>query len=123
LKMLLSINPEHVVNIMNGSKRFEFRKVRTRRDVRHMVIYSTAPVGLVVGEAEIIGTICGSPQEVWAATSEHSGISREFFDRYYAGRNHAVAYELGQVDKYTRPKTLNEMGIRSAPQSFAYLRA
>ena len=119
--MLLSINPEHVENIMNGTKRFEFRKVRSRRDVRLILIYSTAPVGHVVGEVEVLGTVDGSPEQVWERTHTHSGISRQFFDEYFCGRERAIAYELGAVSVYRRPKSLAELGVKSAPQSFVYV--
>ena len=43
-QMLLSINPEHVENILLGTKRFEFRKVRCKYEVSKIIIYATAPV-------------------------------------------------------------------------------
>lgn len=121
MRMLLSINPQHVENILNGTKRFEFRKVRSRREVRFIVIYSTAPVGHVVGEVEVLGTVDGPPSEVWEHTRAHSGISKQFFDDYYYGRQRAVAYELGEVSVYPQPRTLTELGIRAAPQSLVYV--
>jgi predicted transcriptional regulator len=123
LKLLLSINPEHVENILQGTKKFEFRKVASRHPVTRIVIYSTAPVGKVVGEVQVTGTVWGSPEEVWQLTAEHSGISREFFDSYYGGKTTAVAYRLGKVKRYRRPKRLVELGVATAPQSFVYLSA
>ena len=120
-KALLSINPQHVGRIMDGSKRFEFRKVRTRREITRIVIYSTCPVGLVVGEVEVTEVLEGPPAAVWDVASEHAGITREFFEQYYAGRERAVAYRLGKVREYRRPKSLADVGVGSAPQSFVYL--
>jgi predicted transcriptional regulator len=121
LKLLLSINPEHVENILRGTKKFEFRKVGSRRTVTKIVIYSTAPVSMIVGEVEVTGMVGGSPDEVWQQTAELSGISREFFDSYYAGRDKAIAYRLGEVSTYESPKRLADFGVSSAPQSFVYL--
>lgn len=121
MRMLLSINPQHVENILTGTKRYEFRKVACKRPVERIVIYSTAPVGMVVGEAEVLSTLQGTPDEVWARTHKHSGITREFFDDYYEGRDRAVAYALGEVSEYERPRCLTDLGIKSAPQSFVYL--
>lgn len=117
----MSINPEHVENILRGTKKYEFRKVRSRRRVDRIVIYSTAPVGMVVGEAEVTETVGGSPEEVWKQTAEYSGIAKEFFDRYYRGREKAFAYRLGDVTKYKSPKRLADVGVAFAPQSFVYL--
>ena len=67
-KLLMSINPEHVENILSGEKRYEF------------------------------------------------------FDKYYAGRSFAVAYVLGKVHRFKTPQTLEYYGIKSAPQSYVYIR-
>jgi len=119
--MLLSVNPEHVENILNGTKRFEFRKVKSCREVRSILIYSTAPVGHVVGEVEVLGTIDGPPEEVWEHTRLYSGITKQFFDEYYVGRQRAIAYELGEVCLHHCPKSLAELGIDYASQSLVYV--
>lgn len=120
-KMLLSINPEHVENIMNGNKKFEFRKVRCRPDVDKIIIYATSPVMKVVGEADVIDVIVDLPEQVWKQTSEFAGISKLFYDRYYQNKEVAVAYRLGQVRKYESPLALADFGINFAPQSFVYV--
>ena len=86
-----------------------------------MVIYSTSPIMKIVGEAEIIDVIEGFPTEVWDRTEEYAGIDKVFFDRYYDGKNKAVAYQLGSVIQYSQPRELSDYGIRFAPQSFVYL--
>lgn len=119
--LLLSINPEHVTNIMNKSKRFEFRKTRCRMEVECVLIYCTSPVGKVVGEARIRHIIDDNPENVWNATKDAAGISKRFFDDYYEGRERAIAYELDNVLRYPVPKPLSDIGISHAPQSFAYV--
>ena len=42
--ILLSINPEYAEKIMDGSKKFEFRKRKCKRRVDKIIIYSTSPV-------------------------------------------------------------------------------
>ena len=119
--MLLSINPEHVENILSGVKRYEFRKVRCRLDVDKMLIYSTAPVMLVVGEAEIETVIEDEPEKVWKMTAKYSGINKDYFDRYFREKEKAVAYKLGKIIKYLEPLKLSDFGINFAPQSFVYI--
>lgn len=120
-KMLLSINPEHVENIMNGSKLFEFRKVKCKDDVDKIIIYSTSPVMQVVGEAQVLEIIVDNPESVWEITSEFSGISKLFYDKYYENKGKAVAYRLGKVKKYLEPLKLSDFGVNFAPQSFVYV--
>ena len=120
-KMLLSINPEHVENIMNGNKKFEFRKVRCRPDVDKIIIYATSPIMKVVGEADVIDVIVDFPEQVWELTSAFAGVSKTFYDKYYQDKEIAVAYRLDKVKKYNNPLSLADFGIRFAPQSFVYV--
>ena len=119
--ILLSINPKHVKNIMNGTKRYEFRKIVCKRHVDKILIYSTKPIMRVVGEAEIEDVLIDNPEKIWKKTEKRSGIDKIFFDQYYEDREQAVAYKLKNVVKYREPKELKEYGISSAPQSFQYI--
>lgn len=120
-KILISINPEHVKNIINGSKKFEYRKIAAKQDISSIVIYETTPVKRIVAEAEIIDVLILSPDELWEQTKRASGISKEFFDEYFKGKKIAYAYKLGKVKVYETPKTLLDYGVKNAPQSFIYL--
>ena len=121
-KLLMSINPEHVDNILAGTKRFEYRKTKCKEPIDAIVIYSTAPVMRVVAEVEVTGIIEGSPQSVWNRTASAAGIDKSFFDEYYYGKTNAVAYALGHITMYRNPLRLSDFGIKSPPQSFVYVR-
>jgi predicted transcriptional regulator len=123
MKVLLSIKPEFVEKILNGTKKFEFRKRSFKREgVNKVVIYSTMPVGKVVGEFEINDIIKEVPDMLWDKTKEFSGISRQFFDEYYIGKEHAFAICVGKITKYDEPMCLSSLGKDIvAPQSFRYL--
>lgn len=120
-KILLSINPEHVKSIFNGTKKFEYRKTECKKPVDKIIIYSTSPVMMVVGEAEVKDIIINSPKEIWRITKKQSGISKNFFDSYYFGKEKAVAYQLYNVHKYKEPLALKQLGVNNAPQSYIYL--
>ncbi len=120
-KILISINPEHVENILNGTKKYEYRKIAAKKDISSIIIYETTPVKRIVAEAEIIDVLMFTPEELWEQTKDASGIDKVFFDEYFKGREVAYAYKLGKVKKYETPKTLLEYGIKAAPQSFVYI--
>ena len=120
-EILLSIHPQHVNNILCGTKKYEYRKIACKRHVDKIVIYSTTPIKKVVGEAEVLEVLEKDKEELWNETKDSSGISKQFFLQYYEGRKKAVAYKLGKVVKYSEPKELSDYGIQAAPQSFAYI--
>ena len=119
--ILLSINPNHVENIMNGTKEYEFRKKACKRQVDKILIYSTTPIMRVVGEADVEDVLIDTPEVIWEKMEEKSGIDKAFFDRYYENREQAVAYKLINVKQYEEPKELEEFGVSNAPQSFQYV--
>ncbi|ETS31342.1 hypothetical protein BB987_13175 [Photorhabdus temperata] len=123
MKVLLSIKPEYVNRILDGSKRFEFRKGAFKNnEVQSVVIYATMPIGMVVGEFEIEEIISDSPSVVWEMTRQFAGITKDFFDNYFEGRKNAVAIGIGNVKKYDKPLSLDMLGQGiKAPQSYRYL--
>lgn len=119
--MLISINPEHVENIFNGSKKYEYRKIRCKKDVEKIIIYSTYPIMKVVGEAKVEEILEDSPDNIWEGTKKYSGIDLQFYQKYFKDRSKAIAYKLTNIKKYNIPKDLASYGIKAAPQSFIYV--
>ena len=118
----MSINPIHAEKILAGTKKYEFRKVRCKKQIEVIVIYATAPIMKVLGEVKVKEVIEDSLQAVWDKTKTAAGIDLSFFNRYYQRRKKAVAYELGDVTIFTKPKNLSDYGLKVAPQSYAYVK-
>ena len=57
MKVLMSIKPLYAEQILQGKKKYEYRRrIFKRSDVSSLVIYESAPVSLVVGEVKIFLT-------------------------------------------------------------------
>ncbi|WP_233442906.1 hypothetical protein [Bradyrhizobium brasilense] len=115
----------HVANILAGTKTFEFRrKIFARRDIKRALIYCTKPVGRFVGEFEIDDILCDRPDKLWKKTRSGSGISKEFFDDYFEGRDQGYALRIGRVEAFSKQVVPNEVidGF-SPPQSFMYVKS
>lgn len=56
-KILLSIKPEYAHKILEGTKKYEFRKHLPKKKIEKIIIYSTAPDGSVIGEFAWYGVI------------------------------------------------------------------
>lgn len=120
-QMLLSINPEYVQSILQGTKLYEYRKFRCRSDVDKIIIYATAPLKQIVAEAEIASVVEDDVLSVWKQTKEYSGVTYSFFRKYYKGKKTAVAYRLKNIVIYDEPLSLEDIGVSCAPQSYRYL--
>ena len=119
--ILLSIKPEYVEKILDGQKKYEYRKRLAKTESSIILIYSTSPVMKVVAKVKVIDTICAAPSTLWEKTKCNAGISRKKYREYFHGCKKAYAYELGEIQLFDIPKRLSEFNISLAPQSFAYV--
>lgn len=120
-RALLSIKPKYSSAIFRGEKRFEFRRSSFSRPVDIVVVYVTAPVQKVIGEFDVRSVIGESVPSLWERTKRFAGVERDFFFRYFEGREYGYAIEVGEVRSYRSPFCpIERFGIRP-PQSFVYL--
>ncbi|AHF01983.1 hypothetical protein THIAE_09670 [Thiomicrospira aerophila AL3] len=123
MKVLLSIKPQFAEKILTGEKQFEFRKAIFRNNcVTSVVIYASSPLQKVIGEFDISKIYEMEPDALWKETADHSGISKEYFDKYFQGKMKGFAIKVGKMTKYPTPLNLEDLGIRTPPQSFCYVR-
>jgi predicted transcriptional regulator len=124
MRVLLSIRPEYVEKILDGSKTYEFRRrVFGRSDVTTVIVYATRPVAKIVGEFEIAEILSDSPTELWDRTGTGSGITRRYFNTYFEGCSRAYALAIGSVREYDiwiSPKEVRSQF--TPPQSYMYVR-
>ena len=121
MKVVLSIKPEFANKIFDGTKKFEFRKAIFKNDkIKTVIVYSSSPVQQVIGEFEIEQIINHDIDTLWGLTQEESGITEEYFYKYFADRLQGFAIKIKKVKKYKTPKCLRTDFNLFPPQSFAY---
>lgn len=119
---LLSIKPDYVEKIFTDQKLYEYRKVIFKKEVKKVIVYSTMPVGLIVGEFDIDYILVDYPNELWRKTKTVSGVEESFFLQYFQGRDKGYAIKIGKKKKYPKPIDPKKLFDRFvAPQSFMYL--
>lgn len=122
-RALLSIKPEFVEAIIQGEKKFEFRRSIFARPVDVVLIYSTSPIRRVVAEFDVRSVISESLPLLWKRTHHSAGIDSEFFWKYFEGKTYGYAIEIGEVRSYKIPFCpIEELGVYP-PRSFVYLEA
>lgn len=123
MKILLSIKPEFVEEIFSGRKKFEYRKaIFTNKKVTSVIVYSTMPVGKIIGEFTIEAVLVDEPQSIWEKTRLFSGITKKYFDEYFVGRSQAYAIKVGTLLPYDNPiDPYEKWDSFVPPQSFRYV--
>jgi predicted transcriptional regulator len=123
MNVLLSINPKFVEAIVDGTKRYEFRRtIFRRRDVEKAFIYCTSPVQRVIGAFQIGRILEDTPSRLWADLKSLSGLSKRDYLEYFHGSQKAYAIEIRDFYAYDEPLDPRELDPGFVPpQSFAYL--
>jgi predicted transcriptional regulator len=123
MKVLLSIKPEFASKIFDGTKKFEYRKaVHKQKDVKTIAVYATRPVAKIIGEFDVSHVFEASPNDLWQKTQHASGITEEFFNLYFEGRDVAYAFAVGEIRKYDTPiEPSDVIDNFIAPQSYMYV--
>ena len=123
MNVLLSAKPKYVKEIMNGNKKYEFRKsiFRCKDDIELVYVYSTSPVKKIVGVFTIETIIEDHPKNLWDNFKEFSGIEEEEFFNYFGERKKGFAIEIGELEVFEDPidPKISIPGF-VPPQSFCY---
>ncbi len=123
--LLISIHPCFAEKIIDGKKRYEFRRKWAVRPVDTLVIYSTSPVKRIVAIASVQKIISGTPANLWdIAKKSGGGISQRQLLSYFKGRKSGFAVKLDNIKVVSDgvdPTSIFGKGFRP-PQSFRYLR-
>lgn len=123
MKVVLSIKPQFAQQIFEGTKRFEFRRlVFKNKEVSKIVVYASAPISKVIGEFEVGNIIQKELEELWEETKDFSGITKDYFDQYFTGKEEGFAIAVKNPNLYKKPQNLKEKFGMVPPQSFAYMR-
>ena len=111
IRALLSIRPAFASAILNGNKRFEFRRRIFAQPVDIILVYVTVPVQRIVAEFKVRAVLSGNPETLWKSTHRYAGIDKKVFLEYF--RDAKVGYAIPFCP-------VKRLGI-TPPQSFTYL--
>jgi len=123
MDVLLSIKPKYVKSIIEGEKRYEFRKAMFKnREINRIFIYSSSPVKKIVGTFEIGGILEDHPADLWDNVKDYAGITIHDFFSYFEGKSRAFAIEIQNPQEFNDPIDPYEtMPGFVPPQSYYYL--
>ncbi|MBQ6263652.1 MAG: hypothetical protein IJK58_09080 [Clostridia bacterium] len=119
--ILLSVKPRFAHKLIDGAKKYEYRKRLPLCKVSKIVVYSSFPEKKIIGELEVVDTISMKKSPLWEKTKKESGITRDEYRQYFQGCNLAYAYVVGKAKRYEKPLELSDYDITRAPQSFVYM--
>ena len=81
--IVLPIKPEYADKILNGQKKYEYRKNICTDNIEKIYVYATSPVKAIIGELEVVEKMIMNKDNLWKFSEKHSGITKEFYEGYY----------------------------------------
>lgn len=124
MNVLLSIKPEFADKILNGYKRYEFRKTpfRQAKIGDHVLMYATTPKQRIVGMFDIGDMIHEPPEILWRRYGTQSGLSYHQFFEYYADTDEGHAIEVQRPRRFQSTIDPNvHLKDFTPPMSFQYM--
>lgn len=125
--ILISLEPRHAENILEGRKRVELRRRTMNVAIGSTVwMYAKLPVGSIIGRAIVTAIHVLAPETLWRRFGAVSGISHSEFFEYFADRDQGTALELSDCQRLTHAFDLEALrrfhrGFQP-PQFFTRLR-
>lgn len=122
LNIIMSIKPKYVREIIEGKKKYEYRKSIFKNDIDRIYIYSSSPVKKIVGYFKFKGYLKDTPSNIWNETQDYAGIDKKSYDKYFDGKELAYAlniYNFHEFEEYIDPKIIFDNF--TAPQSYKYI--
>ncbi len=129
--VLMSIKPTFAAFILNGSKKYEFRRrVFHDKSVTKVLIYASSPVQKVIGEFEIGKIWKDNPYLLYMRFGKRNNCSFfsmtdmdvwPFFRKYFWGRTIGYAIEVKSSTRYKHDRPLSAYGVKSPPRDFCYV--
>ena len=123
MNVLFSIKPRFVKEIVNGRKKYEFRKaVPKNKAIKNVYIYSSAPTQMIVAKFTPGQITCDTPEKLWSKFGEWAGIDKDEFFGYFQGKETGFAIAINDLDVFEKPvdpRLLRENF--TPPQSFCYV--
>ena len=107
--------------IIEGNKKYEFRKTIFKKEAKQAFIYSSSPTKKIVGLFSIGEITRNTPQKLWADFRDLSGIDEQEFFNYFRGKDEGFAIEINNLKIFDNPLNPKQHLPRfTPPQSFCY---
>jgi len=124
MSVLLSIKPKYVKEMIEGNKRYEFRKTLFKQEVDVVWIYATSPIKKIIGTFVVGEIIKDTPEKLWEKFNGLSGMTEKEFYSYFHGKEVGFALEIWDLRLLKcpiEPKAVFPEFV--PPQSFCYFDA
>lgn len=124
MNVLLSVKPKYVEKIIEGTKKYEFRKLifKTPDKSEKVYIYSSSPIKKIVGSFCVEDIIQDKPKNLWDLCGNYAGINEKDFFEYFKNKETGFAILMRNLEVFDEPiDPYENIENFRAPQSYSYI--
>lgn len=123
--IVLAIQPHHAINIIQGKKTVELRRLKPKHlgQGSLVLLYASSPLKALVGAFRVSSILDKPVSELWEEVGSKACISMEEFNIYYSDINSGIAIFFDEIWEFPNPIKLSQMREEidfQPPQSFRY---
>ena len=120
---IFSIKPQYAHALMDGTKKYEYRKKMPKRRINKIYVYSTAPDKKVIGYFTVKKIHQADPLKIWMDTWKNGCVSFDDYELYFQNNDVAYAIEVDEYFKYDTPKVYIKIDeTNKVPRSIKYMK-
>lgn len=120
--IMISLNKSLIETIVNNEKEIIFLKRLPIKEVERVLIYSTKPIGKVIGEFDLKSMQRLSKTKAWNTYGSKSILKKQEFNKYFESSKDAKLLEISGFILYKKPKPLERYKMIKGPSGFTYLK-
>lgn len=124
MDVILAIKPEFAKKILDGQKRFEFRKRIWVEQVEKVYLYVGLPLQKILGYFTIEEILSGDPSHLWRVCNHNAdaGITEKEYFSYFHDKPFGYAIKIEDVFKFKEPLEPFTLSLDfKAPYNFHYV--
>lgn len=122
-QIILSIKKKYSDQIINGTKKVEFRRKPIPEDIKSIIINSTgiSTGPIISGIFDIGGIVKDTPENLWEKFKDVGGIDKNSYDSYFSGHSTGYAILVDNVKEIGIESLCMFGGYFKSPQFYKYL--
>ena len=101
MNIIIAIKREYAKKIFSKEKKFEMRK-NAQFNFDDRIFLFEIESKKIIGEIAVDCVISGKKDSVWDAISAYAGVTKEWYDKYFADSD-VYAWRISKTKKFNKP--------------------
>ncbi len=123
MTIILPIKPNEAFAILNGEKRWIYRRRKPKQKIDKILLYCSKPFSMIIGECDVEEHVReGTIDDLWNQTWREAGEPEFLYFAYFKNKTSAYAFKIESYLAYKPYRSIEQYGLIAAPQTYVYVK-